>query len=208
MTDAWTKKWDDRYRAEQYAYGTQPNLFLKQEIQKLPAGAILFGAEGEGRNAVYATTLGWKVSAFDISHEGKRKAQELARRNDVSIDYQVGLLPELIFLEEPFDAIALIYAHFPPAIRSAYHALLDKKLKVGGTLIFEAFGKNHLAFRAQNVKVGGPPDLASLFSTDEIQSDFANYEVIELAETVIELQEGVYHNGQGSVTRFVGRKRP
>ena len=42
---------------------------------------------------------------------------------------------------------------------------------------------------------------------DEIKSDFVNYEVIELIEQEIELNEGLFHNGTGSVIRFVGRKK-
>jgi len=39
------------------------------------------------------------------------------------------------------------------------------------------------------------------------ESDFENYEIIELIEKEIELKEGLFHNGKGSVIRFVGRKR-
>ena len=46
-----------------------------------------------------------------------------------------------------------------------------------------------------------------LFSIDELKSDFVNYEIIELEEKEIELNEGVFHNGKGSVVRFVGRKK-
>ena len=207
MTDSWLKRWNDRYREKEFAYGTQPNEFLKEQIQKFKTGKILFGAEGEGRNAVYAAKIGWNVSAFDISIEGKNKALELAKENKVSINYQVGLLPYLNFENDAFDAIALIYAHFPPSIKSEYHKLLDKKLKKGGIVIFEAFGKNHLQYRSENPKVGGPPDLDSLFSTEELKLDFENYEVLELVEKEIELSEGLYHNGKGSVTRFIGRKK-
>jgi hypothetical protein len=58
-----------------------------------------------------------------------------------------------------------------------------------------------------NEKVGGPKDVKSLFSIEEIKSDFPNYEFIELVEKVIELNEGLYHNGTGSVIRFLGRKK-
>jgi hypothetical protein len=39
------------------------------------------------------------------------------------------------------------------------------------------------------------------------KADFANCDIIELEEKEIELQEGLFHNGVGSVIRFVGRKR-
>ena len=74
-------------------------------------------------------------------------------------------------------------------------------------ILFEAFGKQHLDYRNNNPKVGGPPDLASLFSTDELKADFSNYEILYLKEEVVELSEGLYHKGKGSVVRFIGRKK-
>lgn len=207
MDDAWTRRWDERYRQEEFAYGELPNQYLKEQLNKLPVGQILFPAEGEGRNAVYAATLGWTVSAFDISIEGKHKALRLSEAKGVKIDYQLGDLNSLHYQPGQFDAVALIYAHFPAEIKSQYHKTLDRYLKAGGMVIFEAFSKNHLGYIAKNEKVGGPKELAMLFSTEEISADFSNYEILVLEEVEIELSEGFFHNGIGSVIRFVGRKK-
>jgi hypothetical protein len=207
MNDSWTDRWNERYSIDEFAYGEQPNNFLKEQLKKLKVGTILFPAEGEGRNAVFAAKLGWIVSAFDISSEGKNKAFRLAQANDVTIDYQIGGLETLNFNTEQFDAIALIYAHFPANIKSFYHKTFDKYLRKGGSVIFEAFSKRHLDYIDKNEKVGGPKDIEMLFSIDEIKSDFNNYEIIELEEKEIELKEGLFHNGKGSVIRFVGRKK-
>ena len=206
MNDTWTDRWNERYSKDEFAFGKQPNNYLKEQLEKLNVGTILFPAEGEGRNAVFAANLGWTVSAFDISMEGKKKADRLAEINNVTIDYQVGDLQEISFDTEQFDVIALIYAHFPANIKSLYHKTLDKYLRNGGVVIFEAFSKRHIDYVSKNENVGGPRDLESLFSIEEIKSDFANYEIIELEEKEIELSEGLYHNGTGSVIRFVGKK--
>lgn len=207
MTDNWTDRWNERYANDEYAYGEQPNKYLEEQLKQLPAGSILFPAEGEGRNAVFAAKQGWKVFAFDISLEGQKKAQRLAERNQVTIDYQVGEFEKLNYGAGQFDAIALIYAHFPASIKSNLHKALSKYLRKGGTVIFEAFSKKHLQYLALNEKVGGPKDIDSLFSIEEIRADFADYDFIELAETEVDLNEGLYHNGLGSVIRFVARKR-
>ncbi|MBK9985241.1 MAG: class I SAM-dependent methyltransferase [Saprospiraceae bacterium] len=207
MNDSWKERWDERYRGDEFAYGEHPNNYLKEQLEKLSEGAILFPAEGEGRNAVFAAKLGWSVSAFDISLEGKNKALRLADANNVTIDYQVGELQTLDYQPGQFDAIALIYAHFPADIKSHYHKTLEYYLRKGGLIIFEAFSKRHIDYIARNEKVGGPKDIDMLFSIDEIKSDFPNYEIIELAEKEIELNEGLFHNGVGSVIRFVGRKK-
>lgn len=207
LNDIWTARWNDRYRQDEFAYGEEPNNYLKEQLTKLKVGTILFPAEGEGRNAVFAAKLGWAVSAFDISFEGKSKATKLAKKNNVAIDYKVGELQTLNFENDQFDAIALIYAHFPADIKSLYHKTFDKYLKNDGIIIFEAFSKKHIDYVTANEKVGGPKDIESLFSIDEVKSDFPNYEIIELVEKEIELNEGLFHNGTGSVIRFVGRKK-
>ncbi len=207
MNDSWIDRWNDRYRNEEFAYGVQPNNYLKEQLAKLPVGKILFPAEGEGRNAVYAASLGWTVSAFDISVEGRNKAARLAEANHVTIDYHVGDVQTLQYSPEQFDVVAFIYAHFPADVKSVYHKTLDHYLRKGGVVIFEAFSKRHLAYIAANEKVGGPKDIGMLFSVDEIKSDFANYEIRVLEEREIELQEGLFHNGKGSVIRFVGQKK-
>jgi len=207
MTDTWTNRWNERYSASEFAYGEEPNKYLKEWLEKLEIGKILFPAEGEGRNAVFAAKLGWAVSAFDISIEGQKKAKRLAEKNDVTLDYQVGELQALDYKDNEFDAIALIYAHFPASIKSQIHNELGRYLREGGTIIFEAFSKMHIDYLAKNENVGGPKDIESLFSIDEIKNDFSNYDIIELKEIEISLNEGIYHNGQGSVIRFVGRKK-
>ena len=44
--------------ADEFAYGEQPNNYLKEQLEKLAVGTILFPAEGEGRNAVLQPNLG------------------------------------------------------------------------------------------------------------------------------------------------------
>ncbi|MFZ4929195.1 class I SAM-dependent methyltransferase [Chryseobacterium sp. Mn2064] len=204
--NTWLHRWDERYGNEEFAYGTEPNNYLKEQLAQLNPGKILFPAEGEGRNAVFAATQGWDVYAFDISSNGQKKALQLADESNVAIDYQVGELSTSDYQKEQFDVIALIYAHFPANIKSSIHQMLEQYLKKGGYIIFEAFSKKHLDYIAKNEKVGGPKDIESLFSIDEIKTDFPDYKIIELTEKEIELNEGLFHNGTGSVIRFVGQK--
>ncbi len=198
--------WNERYSNKDFVYGEQPNNFLKEQLGLLPVGSILFPAEGEGRNGVYAATRGWAVSAFDQSSEAKKKAGRLADQHNVALSYEVGTLETLSYSPQQLDVIALIYAHFPADKKSAYHQTLATYLRPGGTIIFEAFGKQHLDYQRDNPRVGGPKNQAMLFSTDELAADFAGFEVLQLAEQEVELNEGEFHQGTGSVVRLVGRK--
>ncbi len=201
------QKWDERYKEHEFAYGKEPNVFFKEWISKLEPGEILMPADGEGRNGVFAARLGWKVTSFDLSKEGKSKALQLAKENNVTIEYIVGDLEQLEFEQKTFDVIGLVYAHFSADKKSTFHLKLNSFLKPGGVIIFEAFSKKQIQYKKLNPQVGGPDDINMLYSKEEIIADFGNYEVLMLEEEEILLNEGKYHNGKGSVIRFVGRKK-
>ena len=134
--------WDSRYSKDNYAYGTEPNEFFKNIIDKYNLnGKILLPAEGEGRNAIYAAKKGLEVFAFDISSEGKNKALKLANKEDVKITYEVGAFYDLQLLNEQFDIAALIFAHFPPNILSKYHGKIASLIKPNGMVILEGLVK-------------------------------------------------------------------
>lgn len=199
--------WNERYGAKEFAYGKEANVFFAEQLVKIKAGKLLLAAEGEGRNAVFAADHGWDVLAFDSSSEAKKKAEKLALDKGVKIEYQLAELSEMNLPENYFDVIGLIYAHFPAAIKSDYHKRLDRSLKIGGYILFEAFSKKQLTFNKRNEKPMGPQNLEMLFSIEEIKNDFPNYEILILKEEEVNLSEGLYHKGIASVIRFIGRKK-
>jgi cyclopropane fatty-acyl-phospholipid synthase-like methyltransferase len=199
--------WDERYAEKDYAYGEEPNAFFKEKLDALKPGRLLLPADGEGRNSVYAASKQWEVDAFDISNSGRKKALELARRSGVDIAFNVGPLEEQDYAPESFDAIALIFAHFSPDLKASYHAQFVDLLKPGGHLIFEAFSKNHLKYNSENPEVGGPKNADLLYDVEELCDYFQRLEDLETYECEVNLSEGTYHKGIGSVVRFVGKKK-
>ncbi len=200
--------WDSRYAEGEYAYGTEPNRFLKKTLDMYGfEGSILFPAEGEGRNAVYAAQKGLKTVAFDISSEGQKKAKALAAHKGVEIDYQVGDFFQLPLLEQKYDVAAMVFAHFPLPIRSSYHQKIAELIKPEGYLILEAFSKNHVKHQQENPKAGGPQNPDMLFSEELILEDFKDFDPLWLEEKEVNLREGLYHIGKSSVIRFIGKKK-
>jgi len=193
--------WDERYKEAEYAYGKSPNSFLFQELKKLTPGKLLLPFEGEGRNAVAAARLGWLVTAFDQSVEGKKKALLLALENQIEIDYLVGELNQLEINEENYDTIGLIYAHLPDSERKEFHRSLVKKLKPGGYLILEGFHIKQLGKSS-----GGPKHEDMLFTKEILLSDFKDLLIISLIDLEIDLEEGVYHKGKAHVVRMVAKR--
>src|SRR5690554_4823161 len=131
--------WDERFSSEEYIYGEEPNEYVKEQLTKLKPGRILFAAEGEGRNAVFAATKGCEVVAFDPSEAGKMKALQLAASKGVSIDYDVTDVANADYPLESFDALVLIYAHFQEDSRREYHQKLAGFVKKGGHILLESF---------------------------------------------------------------------
>lgn len=194
-------QWDERFSVEEYVYGTKPNAFLEEQLPQLNPGAILFACEGEGRNAVFASALGWNVSAFDGSREGQKKANKLAEQNGVSIDYRIGDATEIEYQSESFDCIVFIYAHFPADIRTFIHQRALQWLKVGGTIILEAFNPEQIPRTS-----GGPKDITMLYTPEILMHDFAEVEDIAISIETVHLDEGSLHQGKAEVIRMIAKK--
>lgn len=193
--------WNERFSNQEYVYGEEPNVFFAAQLNTLEKGIIILPCEGEGRNAAYAASKGWVVKAFDSSDAGKAKALQLADKKEVTIEYKIDDAVSVNYQESSVEAIAFIYAHFPPAVRKQIHQKAISWLKPGGKIIIEAFNPAQL----QNTS-GGPKDVAMLYTEEIIYEDFQELEIelIEMLQTT--LQEGKYHQGKADIIRFVGSK--
>lgn len=195
--------WDQRYAAEEYAYGTAPNTGLVALAHLLPRAArVLVPGDGEGRNGVWLATRGHRVTAVDQSAEGLRKCAQLAASCAVSVETVLADLASYSPEVAGFDALVLMFVHLPPEIRRDVHRRLCRALKPGGVLILEGFDRSHAGLPG-----GGPRDPAWLFDAATLREDFADCDdlAIELIDT--ELDEGPHHQGRARVLRAHGRRR-
>ncbi len=199
--------WDQRYRAEAYAYGESPNVWFRSRLENMSPGRILLPADGEGRNGVFAATLGWEVVSFDISEEGRRKALRLSEKMGVSIDYQIASVDDFSADAASFDVVALIYAHFPSTVRRDWHRRLEGFLKPGGLVLLEAFSMSHLTYVLNDPGIGGPRDRDMLYESSAIALDFSGCEPVFQEECEVRLEEGDFHKGTGHVVRYIGAHR-
>ncbi len=195
--------WDERFSGDEYIYGTEPNEFFKTEIDKLEPGRALFLGEGEGRNSVYAATLGWKVDAVDFSRAGKHKALALAKRKNAEINYTVADLKDFTPPESSYDLVVIIFLHLHEELRKEVHAKAIAALKPGGRIILEVFDKDQLKYRS-----GGPPNIELLYSLEDVYTDFQDLEIEKFSKEIIELNESRHHSGKACVVRYVGIKPP
>lgn len=139
--------------------------------------------------------------AFDYSEAGRVKALRLAEQRGVTLNYQLAEAGQFESEPETFDAVALIYAHFPPVLRQHLHSQVVQWLKPGGVVILEAFHPGQLAYAS-----GGPKDKSMLYTAEILRSDFSPLAINLLEEQETLLEEGAYHSGSGYVTRMVATK--
>jgi 2-polyprenyl-3-methyl-5-hydroxy-6-metoxy-1,4-benzoquinol methylase len=193
--------WEARYNTEEFVYGTEPNRFLSDELVKLQSGRILLPGEGEGRNAAFAASIGWRVDAMDQSHAGARKALQLAANNKLDINYVVSPIETYAFGKDQYDVVAPVFVHLASPFRSMFHSQITDSLKPGGMIILEAFHTSQLGRSS-----GGPRSEALLYDRKMLLEDFRNLEVLHLQEHETELNEGIFHRGSAHVIRYIGKK--
>lgn len=192
--------WNERYGQDEYVYGTHPNDFFKAQLDTIPTpGKLLLLAEGEGRNAVYAAERGWQVTAVDFSEKGREKALALAESRGVELDYHIGDVAQFDLVKlGPWDAIGLIYSHFPSSLRAKIFPKCLSALRPDGRIILELFTPEQL-----NYTSGGPKDVDLLYTADQARHDFVGAASIQVEEVKIELNESRYHQGPAAVVRAV-----
>ena len=193
--------WNDRYRESGLAYGEQPNAFFAQFIDSHTPGRILLPADGQGRNGLYAAAKGWAVDAFDFSEEAQKHTLASAKAKGLTINYWIDDLKTAQFEPEGYDAIGLIYVHFPAPLRTDFHHRCLAALKPGGHIVLEAFHPDQMGRPS-----GGPSSPDRLFTKERLHADFSKANILLLEKAEVMLEEGKYHQGMAAVMRMVVQK--
>lgn len=193
--------WDQRYSSKEYVYGKEPNTYFRKFIESLSPGQILLPGEGEGRNAVFAASLGWEVMAVDQSSEGRCKALALAEEKGVLIQYQQTDLESLDVPTASYDVVSLVFVHLPPNIREKIHQKLVQCLRPGGIFHLLAFTPEQLRFQT-----GGPQDVSMLYTEELLRADFTALASLDFTDIAGEFKEGPFHQGEYRAIELVGTR--
>jgi len=197
------ERWEARFSAPGYLFGTEPNAFLKSKAHLLKAGQkVLSIADGEGRNGVFLAGLGLDVLATDISPTALAKSQALAKERGVTLRHELADLETWPWPIEAFDAVAGIFFQFlVPSARTRVFAHIKRALKPGGLLLVEGYGLGQLEY-----KTGGPGVPDQLYTRPMLQDAFGDFASLEIKEYDAALSEGAHHAGMSALVDLVGRK--
>lgn len=102
--------WNERYRSGANL-SEQPSPLLVRAVRGVAPGSALELACGAGRNAIYLATLGWKVTAVDLSPVAIDTLKSRAGSMDLSIDARLADLEagEFTIPADSWDLICAFY---------------------------------------------------------------------------------------------------
>jgi SAM-dependent methyltransferase len=167
--------WNEEFRVG-VNFKTTANQLLIDTVKGRKPGKALDVAMGQGRNAVFLATQGWKVTGVDISDEGMKIAQDKAAKQKKSLETINHDMKTFDYGKNQWDLVTMIYA-------GSNHDVIEKikaSIKKGGLFVVEFFAKESTA----NTGIGGfePGELAALFNDgnwtiikDEVVEDTADW---------------------------------
>jgi SAM-dependent methyltransferase len=197
-----TGGWDLRYAGSPSLFGEQPNDFLVAGGDRFrPGEKALVIADGSGRHGAWLAGRGLQVDAFDISPEADRQARALDDRLGVRVHRAVCGWEDWPTWQG-YDHVVAIFIQFAaPTERDRLFARMRSALAPGGTLHLLGYAEAQLELRT-----GGPPDLAKLYSRDLLARAFADLSIEAITEYRADLSEGTAHRGPSALIGVVARR--
>ncbi|WP_455361080.1 class I SAM-dependent methyltransferase [Streptomyces sp. SYSU K21746] len=166
--------WEERYRGRTAAFSTRPNPQLVAEAADLASGTALDAGCGEGADAVWLASRGWRVTAVDIAATALERARDHAETLGAAltsrIDWVQADLTGWAPPEEHFDLVSTHYVH-PAASREALFRRLAAAVAPGGTLLVVGHhpADRHTADRHTAVSHASAPEVH--FTAEDVAAD-------------------------------------
>ena len=132
--------WDKKFAARQNEPG-DPEPFLLQHCNRLNKGSVLDLASGDGRHSLFLASIGFSVTAVDISpialsrlaHFASKQAMQI-RTKQMDFDDAFSLLGPDAF-KDPFDNLIIFF--FKPPVQ--LWKVIPDLLKPGGKILLCTF---------------------------------------------------------------------
>jgi SAM-dependent methyltransferase len=137
------QEWDARYAGSDQIWSGAPNGTLVLEASGLTPGTALDVGCGEGGDAVWLATRGWRVTGVDLSAVALERAGRAAQAAGVEVTLrQADLLDPALDLGA-FDLVTAHYASLPRTPDEAAAHALVRAVAPGGTLLVVGHDLSH-----------------------------------------------------------------
>jgi SAM-dependent methyltransferase len=196
------ERWEKRFGAPDYAFGKEPNAFLKSQESLLRGRKTAFSvADGEGRNGVWLAEQGLDVLTIDFAPAGIAKAQALAAERGVKLRTELADITQWHWPKGAFDVVVAIFIFVDPPDRDALFANLKGALSTGGLLLIQGYRPKQLEY-----KTGGPSDAARMYTREILQAGFGDMAKLDIHEHDSIVSEGHSHAGMSALIDLVATK--
>lgn len=117
----------------------EPIDHVEEELADLPPGRAVELGCGEGRQAIWLASRGWRVTAMDFSAVAVDRERKIAERHGIHVDWVVADVLDYV-PPAPLDLVMILYLHihrdeFAGILRQAAAAVAP-----GGTLFILGWG--------------------------------------------------------------------
>jgi len=130
---------DERYRSSSALWSGQPNPHLVTEAADLVPGTALDAGCGEGADAIWLASCGWRVTAVDLSTVALERACAHALEAGVDVAQRVDWLHADLTDWMPqtatYDLVSAQFMHLPKGPREMLFRRLAASVSSGGTLL-------------------------------------------------------------------------
>jgi SAM-dependent methyltransferase len=191
--------WDERYRTAERLWSAGPNLFVADRLGPKTPGTGLDLASGEGRNALWLSEQGWKMTAVDFSEV----AIERGRAQNEAVEWvQADVLTWEPSPEVQYDLVLIAYLHLSQAELKSVVRRAVTWLAPGGEIFLIGHDKSNL-----DGGYGGPPVPEILWEVETILGWLDGLEVVEaqVVRRPVETDEGVVYARDALVRARVSR---
>ena len=196
-------RWEARFATADYAFGKEPNYFLRSCQKLLPRrGRALAVADGEGRNGVWLAEQGLDVVSLDFSPAAQNKARALAAERGVKVTFVKADVHVWDYPQVTFDVVVEIFTQFSPsAERTMKWRGMRRTLKPGGLLIIQGYTPKQLQHGS-----GGPKQLENLYTRPMLEQEFGDFRDLKIVEEERDMREGASHAGLSAVIGLTATK--
>ncbi len=195
--------WNQRYQAEGFLFGREPNAFVKSQAHLFKPGQdVLAIADGEGRNGVFVACKGARVTSMDFSAPALKKARNLAKDFGVEITIEQQDIFEWRGADSAYDIVLAIFIQFaPPEKRSLLFDNIKRLVKPGGLVVMQGYRPEQVSY-----KTGGPPHAENMYTSDLLRTAFAEFDIQHLEEHDSIVDEGSGHSGLSALIDMIARR--
>jgi SAM-dependent methyltransferase len=159
--------WDDRYLSADMIWSGNANPHLVATVTDLARATALDVGSGEGADAIWLASRGWRVTGIDVSAVALDRAAKRATEAGEGIADRITWQQADVLSWDPaplqFDLVSAQFMHLPRPALQSLHRRLAAAVRPGGTLLIVGHNPSDV-----ETSMGHPHLPELMFTADQI----------------------------------------